>query len=225
MSIFATTGLPPAEAPETPPETNDTPDIPETPETSVIRMPDGTKKSIDAYIEGRIQQAQQRHVPTETAPETAPETVPHSPLRVSVEEDAFQSDVEKELVEKHNTLVASVEATEAQRRVDDTQRQIETIERTKGVSESELMAVYNEFGGEVKNLDALAEVALARKSTAEQSEARTREANANRQSFTSRISGGGHAITTSSGNDQPKGRGLSGKAIYDGAAIAAKYSR
>lgn len=158
------------------------------------------------------------------------------------DDDTFQSDVEKQVVSAHNALGEEVEkigtrVEESLKRVEtqlqtlgettdrqDAQRQIETIERTKGVTQEEMQAVYDEYNGEVKNLEALATIALSKKTTTEESEKRTEEATNERKEAATTISGGGNSTSTDSGGEQEPGRGLKGKAIYSGEAIAAKYS-
>ena len=191
----------------------------------------------------QVRQAALRDAETTTETET-PESPNQDPpaWRVDVEdEDTFQSDVEKKVVSAHNALGEEVEkigtrVEESLKKIEtqvqslgetsekqDAQRQIENIERTKGVTEAELQAVYNAYNGTVKNLDALADIAVAKKSATEASEKRTEEATNDRKEAATTISGGGNS-QTSGADDQPKGRGLEGKAIYDGASIAAKYS-
>ena len=189
----------------------------------------------------QVRQAALRDADTTTETETpAPDSPPA--WKVSVEdEDTFQSDVEKKVVSAHNALGEEVEkigtrVEESLKKIEervqvisettdkqDTQRQIESIERTKGVTEDELEAVYREYNGEVKNLDALADIALSRKTATTESEKRTETATNDRKEAATTISGGGNS-QTSGADDQPKGRGLEGKAIYDGTAIAQKYS-
>ena len=261
QSIFATT--PPTTTTTPPPESTTEESTTETdtdttetkPEAPIVRMPDGTEMPADAYVKTQVneemakvnseweqvRQAALRDAETTTETETpAPDSPPA--WKVSVEdEDSFQSDTEKLLVNGHNALGEEVEkigtrVEESLKKIEervqvisettdkqDTQRQIESIERTKGVTEEELAAVYREYNGEVKNLDALADIALSRKTATTESEERTKEATNDRKEATTTISGGGKS-QTSGGDDQPKGRGLEGKAIYDGTAIAAKYS-
>ena len=106
--------------------------------------------------------------------------------------------------------------------VEQNQRQIEEIERTKGVTEAELKAVYDEFGGGMSDLSALAEVAASRKDAGKESSARTQTATEERRESVSKVSGGGNAQPNGSASEE-KGRGLTGKDLNNGAAIAAKY--
>ena len=259
-SIFATSPpnqTPPVETPpvETPPvETPpvETPPNTETPpEEAVVRMPDGTEVPAKEYVATQVQE-ETRKLNSEwdraraaavreaggDAPESESATPTKNPAwRVEVDDDTFQSDVEKTLANGHNALgdevsklnegIESIQkqlgTLEESTTVEQTQRQIEEIERTQGVTEDELKIVYNEFGGEVKSLPALAEVAAARKNTTQESEARTKTANQERVASVSKVSGGGNAAPNGSASDE-KGRGLTGKQRYNGAAIAKKYS-
>ena len=163
-----------------------------------------------------------------------PETPP--PWHVEVDEETFQSDVEKVLANGHNALgdevskigegIASIEKqlgtlTETTT-VEQNQRQIEEIERTKGVTEAELKVVYDEFGGGMSDLSALAEVAASRKAADKESSERTQTATEERRESVSKVSGGGNAQPNGSPPEE-KGRGLTGASRYNGAAIAAKY--
>lgn len=161
--------------------------------------------------------------------------------KVNIDDDNFQSDNEKRLADGLNGLGEAVtkqisELTETVKGLNDNvqtlgattteaenQRQIETIERTKGVTEAELTEVYNEFGGNVKDLNALAEIAASRKSVTEASEERTKSADDERKTAASKVSGGGRSQSSDS-DTKEVGRGLTGKEIYSGKAIAEKYS-
>ena len=228
-----------------------------TPEAPIVRMPDGTEMPVDTYVKtqvqeemtkvnsewDRVRQAELRRVEETSTTETETPTSDEPPAwKVEVkDDDTFQSDVEKQVVDAHNALGDEVQkigdrVDESLKRIEtqlntlgettdrqDAQRQIETIERTKGVTQAEMQAVYDEYNGEVKNLDALADIALSRKTATEESEKRTEDANNARKETATTVSGGGKS-QASGGDDPDPGRGLKGNQIYDGAAIAAKYS-
>lgn len=216
-----------------------------TQEQAIVRLPDGTEMPADTYVKAQLAEETSKistqwekiHEATlAQSGQTETETEKPSWL-VDIDDDNFQSDAEKALAQGHNALgeevqrvgtllekvsdqLTEVNATTSEAQA---QRQIDEIVRTKGVSEQELKDIYNEYGGEVKNLDMIAEVALSRKASAEESEGKTKGAADERRTQTSMISGGGNAGTTDAGGDQTPGRGLDGKDIYNGAAIATKY--
>lgn len=189
----------------------------------------------------RIRAAELRS--TENGGSTDTETPSSDPpaWKVSIDNDSFQSDNERVLADGLNGLGEAVtkqisELTETVKGLTgevqtlgtttteaENQRQIENIERTKGVTEAELTEVYNEFGGNVKDLNALAEIVASRKDATQASEERTKTADEERRTATSHVSGGGQSQSSDS-DTTLKGRGLTGKAIYSGEAIAAKYS-
>lgn len=261
QSIFGTsptptTTPPPNTTPETDTDTDTTPETTESkPDAPVVRMPDGTEVAADTYFKSQVQEEmakvnsewdQVRQAALRDAGQTSETETPTSQdppsWRVDVsDEDSFQSDVEKSLVNGHNALgeevskiaarveeslgkvEAQVETLGKTTTEQENQRQIEHIERTKGVTEAEMQSIYNEYGGSIQSFDALAEIALSRKSSTEESETRTEEANNERKEAAASISGGGHSQTSGNDGNQEPGRGLTGNDIYNGAAIAAKY--
>lgn len=249
MSAFRTEPVNTATPPATPPPDTPPPDTPpelketeptrttETPETpapspDMVTLPDGSQMSAKSYIDLQMAQANNGNSNPELSQPPEP---PKDPAwKVNIEdEDAFQSDVEKSLVNAHNALGEQVTETldKIERQVQEnantatreqTDRQIAEIERTQGVTEAELIEVYNEYGRKVDDVNALAEIAVARKAAKKQSEENTKKATDERKTQASTMSGGGSATPTGS-NDAPPGRGLEGKDIYLGAKIAAQY--
>ena len=253
MSIFATTNVANVTKetePNTPPETPPPDTPPESPpESPVVKLPDGSEVPADTYVSQQLNEEKakinsewdrvRQAAVQQLAPQASdPPPAPSDPTwKVAVEsDDAYQSDVEKTLVNSHNALGSEVTnihetVSDTQRKIESleesiaaekAQRQIQQIQQSKGVSESELEKIYNEFNGEVNNLDVLAEVALSRKSADELSQERIQQANENRKQAASVVSGGGDGTPVAEPNE-PKGRGLNGKDRYSGAAIAAKY--
>jgi uncharacterized protein (UPF0335 family) len=252
--------------PDTPPETDtttteDKPDESTTaPSVATVTLEDGSQIPADQYVKTQLaeetaklnsewdkvraatlEQAEQ----SKTTTPTTTQTEKPSKWKVEVaDEEEFQSDVEKRLVNSHNALGDEVskevqelrqtfdsktdeldkEIQATKREAEDlrTQRQIDTIERTKGITEAELQEVYNEFNGSIQDVNAIAEVVSARKITAEASQERTKEATEDRKEAVSNVSGAANATPTGETTTQEV-RKLAGKEKYSGAAIAAKY--
>ena len=221
QSIFNTTGIGPPPEEET--ETEEGTDETKT-EEPMIQLPDGTRMSEAAYKKQAINEEMVRvSTDWERAHQSALDSeteTSKSPWAVEVAEDTFQSDVEKSVVGAHNELSDEVAQLRETVHQQNNQRKIDEIARTKGVTEEELQAVYDEYGGEVKSLDALADLAASKKSGT----TRIKTATDDRREAAATISGSGNSQTSGGRDGEPKGRGLTGKEVYDGTAIAAKYS-
>lgn len=232
---------------DTPPETK----TDAAPEVPVVRMPDGTEMPADVYAKSMVNEelakvntewSRVREMSTKTEEPPTTETPTKSAWEVEVSDDDFQSDVEKSLVNSHNQLgtefgkvteevtgkVSEVEKEVAVLRQEQTearaQREIEQIEQKHGVTEAELKAIYNEYGGAIESVPALAEIAVSRKAATEKNDDTRTNAQEQRREAAAKISGGGNAQPKGNEDPPPKGRGLTVKDRYNGAAIAAKYS-
>ena len=224
----------------------ETPEVkPDPPTEPMVRMPDGTEIPASTYV-GTHLEAQRNILGGESEPAPKEKETPSEPAtptwKVDVDDANYQSDVEKSLAQGHNALgeemteeMAGVKSAAAdaltevkemrkEAAEDRAQRQIEDIEKTSGVTEAEMQAVYKEFNGQIDSIPALAEIAASRKEATKSSEERTQAATEERKKSVANVSGGGQSQSSSGSDDQPKGRGLTGKDLNSGAAIAAKYS-
>ena len=128
------------------------------------------------------------------------------------------TNMEKTL-EEIRASVKGVSETSAQQ---ENQRMIDKVTTEKGITEGELQAVYQEYGGNVQDINALAEIAASRKSATEGSQERTKQASDERKTAATKVSGGGQSTTTDAGG-KTESRKLTGKAKYSGAEIAKNY--
>ena len=234
------------------PDTKVTADPPAQPTEPVVRMPDGTEVPVDQYVRENAPATPAqpdirtiaevvKEVTEASKPDPDPKPAEKPSWKVDIDNDTFQSDAEKSIAEGHNALgdevtskIASVdekldkvslqiEEVGKTTTEDRNQREIDDVLREKGITESDLKAVYNEYNGEIRSIPALAEMAASRKSTSDASEERTKVADADRRDMASKVSGGGEAAGTETPTDEP-GRGLAKSDIYSGAKIAEKYN-